>query len=152
MHFTLPLLIQIATLLSVAIGFLSLINTVKSYREQMNMQILMKYAERYEHILGQFPSDALAARFDNTILPVESPELKLCVLKYLNLCSEEYYLTNHKYLAKSLWLIWEGDLKRILASPLFQREWPSLRSEFVSHPDFLAYVERVQASCGAANL
>jgi hypothetical protein len=144
-HITLQLAVQIATLISLILGFLGLINTINSYRRQMNVQILMKYTERYENILGQFPKGALAARFDTKVLPPESPELTLCVLKYLNLCSEEFYLTRHGYLSGSLWRIWEGDLKRIIGSPLLQREWPSLRTEFLSHQDFLEYVERVQA-------
>jgi hypothetical protein len=61
----------------------------------MNVQILMKYTERHERILDQFPLEALAARFDTKVLPPESPELTMSVLKYLNLCSEEYYLTRH---------------------------------------------------------
>ena len=111
----------------------------------MNAQILMKYTERYEHILSQFPPDALTARFDSKFLPAESTQLTLCVLKYLNLCSEEHYLRKHGYLSESLWCIWEGDLKRIIGSALLQREWSSLRKEFESHPDFLEYVERIQA-------
>jgi hypothetical protein len=61
----------------------------------MNVQILMKYTERYERILDQFPPEALAARFDTKVLSPESPELTMSVLKYLNLCSEECYLTRH---------------------------------------------------------
>ena len=105
---TLQLVLQTATPVSVLVGFLGLINAIRNYHRQINVQVLMKYTERYESILGQFPPDALAARFDATVLPPESPELRLCVLKYLNLCSEEYYLTTHGYLAKSLWSIWEG--------------------------------------------
>jgi hypothetical protein len=116
----------------------------------MNVQILMKYTERYERILSDFPQDALAARFDINALPPACPQLTLCVLKYLNLCSEEYYLIQHHYLSQSLWRIWESDLKRILGSPLLQREWPALRTEFVSHRDFLSYVENVQAECRKA--
>jgi hypothetical protein len=103
LHITLQLAIQIATLISLALGFLGLINTINSYRRQMNVQIVMKYTERYERILDQFPKEALAARFDTKAVPSESPELTLCVLKYLNLCSEEFYLTRHHYLSQSLW-------------------------------------------------
>lgn len=152
MHITLQLAIQIATLISVFLGFLGLINTINSYRRQMNVQILMKYTERYEHILDQFPKDALAARFDTKVLPPQSPQLTLCVLKYFNLCAEEYYLTRHGYLSESLWRIWEGDLKRIVGSPLMQREWSSLRTEFLSHRDFLEYVESVQIECRTSSV
>ena len=124
---------------------------INNYRRQATMQVLMKYTERYERILDQFPQDALEARFDAKVLPPQSPQLTLCVLKYLNLCSEEYYLRKHGYLAESVWRIWEGDLKRINGSPLWQREWLSLRTEFVSHPDFLEYVERIQAEYRTAN-
>jgi hypothetical protein len=65
-----------------------LINTINSYRRQMNVQILMKYTERYGRILYQFPLETLAARFDTKSSPPESPELTMSVLKYLNLCSE----------------------------------------------------------------
>jgi hypothetical protein len=54
-HITLQLAIQIATLISVNLGFVGLINTINSYRRKMNVQILMKYTERYERILDQFP-------------------------------------------------------------------------------------------------
>jgi hypothetical protein len=141
---TLQLALQTATLVTVNVGFLGLISTINNYRRQATMEVLMKYTERYEHILGQFPHDALEARFDANVLPPQSPQLTLCVLKYLNLCSEEHYLRKHGYLAESVWRIWEGDLKRIIGSPLWQREWLSLRTEFVSHPDFLEYVQRIQ--------
>jgi hypothetical protein len=133
-------------------GFVGLIVTTNNYRKQMNVQILMKYTERYEHILDQFPEEALAARFDAKALPPQSQQLRLCVLKYLNLCSEEFYLTTHGHLSKSLWRIWEADLKRIIGSPLLQREWPTLRAEFLSHHDFLEYVEHVQNERKTSNV
>ena len=145
MHITLQIVLQAATLASLIVGFAGLINTVNNYRGQMNVQIIMKYTERYEHILDQFPPDALEARFDAKLLPPESPQLTLCVLKYLNLCSEEHYLHKHGYLSQSVWRIWEGDLKRIIGSPLLQREWSSLKREFESHPDFRDYVKGIQA-------
>jgi hypothetical protein len=151
MHITLQLVLQAATPIGVVGGFIGLISTINNYRRTMNAQVFMKYTERYERILGQFPQEALAARFDAKVLPPQSPQLSLCVLKYLNLCSEEFYLTRHGYLSASLWRIWEGDLKRIIGSPLLQREWPSLRAEFLSHQTFLEYVEQVQTEYKCAN-
>jgi hypothetical protein len=151
MHISLQLVLQAATLLGVIVGFIGLIYTVANYRRQLHAQIFMKYTERYEHILDRFPENALAARFDAQALPPESSQLSLCVLKYLNLCSEEFYLRTRGYLPEDLWGIWEKDLKRIIGSPLFRREWKSLRGEFLSHTPFLEYVERVQAEYKKAN-
>ncbi|HXM23940.1 MAG TPA: hypothetical protein VN948_21975 [Terriglobales bacterium] len=146
MRVDLDLVLKFATPVGVIGGFVSLVYTINSVRRQINAQILMKYTERYEHILGEFPEDALLGRFDSHApLPAQSAQLTICLLKYLNLCSEEYYLWKHKYLAKTVWTVWEGDLKRIVGSPLLQREWPRLRVEYLSHRDFLEYVERIQA-------
>jgi hypothetical protein len=151
MHITLQLVLQVATLASMIAGVLTLITTIITYRRKMNAQVFMKYTERYERILGQFPDEARDARFDAKILPPQSSKLRLCVLQYLNLCSEEFYLMKNGYLDKGLWRIWEGDLTRIIRSPLLQREWRSLRPEFEAHHDFLEYVESVQVECKTAN-
>lgn len=143
MHISLQLVLQFATLVSVVVGFLGLIITINNYRRQMTVQILMKYTEPYERIMADFPPTAFLARFDSSVVPSEDPKLTLCVLRYLNLCSEEYYLTKHGFLAEDLWRIWEGDLRRMIASPMLRREWNSLRDEFVSHQEFLEYVEGV---------
>jgi len=140
------LVLKFATPAGVIGGFVSLVYTINNVRRQINAQILMKYTERYEHILDGFPEDALFGRFDSHApLPPQSTQLTICLLKYLNLCSEEYFLWKNKYLAKAVWVVWEGDLKRIIGSPLLQREWPRLRAEYLSHRDFLEYVERIQA-------
>jgi hypothetical protein len=147
MHLDPDFLLKFATPIGVIGGFVSLIYTINNVRRQINVQILMKYTERYEHILDEFPKDALLGRFDpHAPLPPESTELTICLLKYLNLCSEEYYLWKHKYLDRTVWVVWEGDLKRIIGSPLLQREWPKLKAEYVSHPDFLEYVECIQVN------
>jgi hypothetical protein len=138
-------LLRYATAAGVIATFLSVAVAIRNVRRQINAEILMKYAERYEHILDKFPHDALFARFDSRALPPQSAQLTLCLLKYLNLCSEEFYLWKNGYLAKSVWVVWEGDLKRMIASPLVQRSWPLLRGEYLSHLDFIEYVERIQA-------
>lgn len=152
MHPHLDFVLSLATPAGVIGGFTGLVYQINNVRRQNNVQILMKYTERYEHILGEFPKEALLARFDSQTLPSQSPELTLCLLKYLNLCSEEYYLWKHKYLAKTVWAIWEGDLKKMIASPVLQREWRSLQKEYQSHPEFLKYVERIQAEHATAAL
>jgi hypothetical protein len=151
MHVTLHSVLELVNLASLIIGFGIVANTINNYRRQMNAQVLLKYTERYERILEQFPENARDARFDTTVLPPQSSQLTLCVLKYMNLCSEEYYLKQHGYLSESVWHIWEGDLKRMIASPLVQREWqPRLRQEFLFHQEFLQYVERIQAESKSA--
>ena len=141
---------QIGSLLSVLLGIYL---GIRTYKRQSNAQIFIEYTGRYEKIMEFFPPQAISVRLDSAgSPPEESQELTLAALKYINLCSEEFYLYTRKYLKKEVWLIWEEELKRTLSSPLYCREWPKLKVEFEAFPEFLTYVENIQKECAANNL
>ena len=139
----LELVVQLGTLVSIAVGAAGLFFGIRVYRRQMNAQIFLEYTKRYEEIMASFPVDAHGARLDSYgEPPSSSTELSMAVLRYLNLCSEEFYLCRRKYLAREVWEIWESELQRTLRSPLLRREWKVLRREYESFPEFVRYVER----------
>lgn len=141
----LQIAIQTATLLSVVVAILGFAHGIRVYRRQSSSQIFLEYTARYENIMQAFPEKAFCARLDLCGDPPDAtPELSIAVLRYLNLCSEEYYLHRRKYLPTDIWRIWEAELKRTLGSPLLIREWKQLRREFESYPAFLEYVDGVQ--------
>lgn len=141
-----------ATLLLAVFTAASLIIAVFVYYRQCNAQVFLEYTKRYSEIMNRFPPKALKARLSLLATPPErSDELSLAILRYLNLCAEEFYLCQQKYLSSHVWGIWEAELKRTLSSQLFIREWKGLREEFRSYPDFLEYVERVQSECVATS-
>src|SRR3954451_5517742 len=110
--------LQFGGLISVIVGLASLLNGIMSIRRQMTLQIIMKYTERYEQIMSKFPESSLSFRVNACNLPQQDPSLTVSVLKYLNLCSEEYYLRNKRYFAKNVRKLWELDMTRMVASPL----------------------------------
>ena len=117
------------------------------YKRQANAQVFLEYTKRYNEIMDSFPSDALQSRFRLADeLPVVDDKLTLVVLRYLNLCSEEFYLWKEKILDKKIWQIWEDEMKRTLRKPLYRREWETLKGEFSSYEEFSCYVEKVLAS------
>ncbi|MGA8408568.1 MAG: hypothetical protein WB680_15440 [Candidatus Acidiferrales bacterium] len=124
----------------------SLIVAIVLYRRQSNAQIFLEYTKRYSDVMNMFPPDGRKARLNLFAEPpAESNNLSLAVLRYLNLCSEEFYLCKKKYLSNHVWKIWEAELKRTLSSPLVVREWAAgLSDEFQSYPEFLKYVEKAQ--------
>jgi hypothetical protein len=131
---------------TVALAIAGWVFAWRNFKRQMNANTVMKYAERYEKIMDSFPKEARGVRFNlDCELPPESEETRLAALKYLNLCSEEYYLCKEGYLAKNVWEIWERELKRTLSSKLFKREWQMLKNEFESDPDFTKFVDEVQS-------
>ena len=139
-------IVQVATLGSIFLAEIGLIHGVRVYRRQMNAQLFLEYTRRYEETMAAFPHDHRSSRFDLDGEPPEtSPDLSAAVLRYLNLCSEEFYLWKRGYLSRGIWRIWEDELKRTLKSPLLQREWKALRREFTTYSEFEKYVERAQA-------
>ena len=110
----------------------------------MNSQVFLEYTRRFEQIMQSFPESHWRSRLN---LDAEPPEvnsaLSLSVLRYLNLCSEEFYLYKRGYLARDVWTIWERELQRTLGTPLLRREWGILEGEFESYPEFRAFVHRV---------
>jgi hypothetical protein len=142
---TYELLILITAIVTAIGGVGFVVVMVQTYKGQMNAQVFTDYNNRYDEILTSFPASAWEARFKlDTSLPEESMELTLCVLRYLNLSSEEFYLYKRGYLRRDVWDVWEGELLRTLRSPLVRREWKRLQPEFISYPEFARYVEDAQ--------
>lgn len=131
-----------AAIIAALIGWYSYRTLVKNAAQTL---LFMKYTERYEQIMSSFPANAVGTRLDLAGEPPDaSVPLTLAVLKYLNLCSEEFYLWKKGLIEDAVWKIWEQELKRTIASPLVRREWKTLQKEFDSYPEFLSYVYQIQ--------
>ncbi|MEP6925862.1 MAG: hypothetical protein ABI954_15450 [Pyrinomonadaceae bacterium] len=139
------LIAELATAISVIVAFISIRSAVKANRTKMNVQVLMTYSERYERIMESFPENAFRSRFNMETLPPETEQLTIAILRYLNMCSEEFYFWQSKYIDDKVWKIWEHELRRMLSSKLVMREWQKLEPEFQSYPEFLSFVKKAQA-------
>ena len=132
-----------------------MLRTANISRKQTNSQIFLDCVKRYEKIIESFPADAWISRFDQNNLLPEDPKITSAVHRYLNLCSEEYYLKKHGYFqgafSDEIWKIWEKLLQETLRGALFRREWKKLRGEFLPDTDFYQYVEKIQLSLPSAN-
>ena len=138
---------KIFTFVGGIIGVVTFVWGVTSYKNQMNAQLFLEFTRRFEEVMQSFPQNAWAARVNSEeTLPEESQELTLSVLRYLNLCGEEYYLYKKGWLDRRLWALWEGELERTMRTPLFVREWKKLSREFDTYPAFKEFVEKAQAA------
>ena len=120
---------------------------MRSYRRQVNAQIFFEIAKRYQEMLQAFPVQDWIARFSpEQELPESSAELKAGVLRYFATVHFAFTLHELRYLSKDLWRMLQTEHRRTLTSPLFVREWLSIRAEFELFPGFSTYVESLQAS------
>jgi hypothetical protein len=144
------LAVQIVTMVGVFAGVAALFLTHAIFQKQAQVDVFLAYTERFDKLMATWPEETW--RSDQSILPPESKEVQMGVLKYLNLCSQELYLYENKLLAKKVWEIWEDEIKRTLASLLMRREWPKLKQEFRCFPEFVCYVEGIQSNPVAQRL
>ncbi len=133
------------TFVSILIAAFSLWQSSKYNRRQWNFNAFTHYTKRYDDIMGEFPGQGYTLRFDLEHQIPSNREVRLAVLKYLNMTSEEYYLWRDKYLDDKVWQIWLPEIKRTLQTPLFQREWPNLKEEFKTYEKFSEFVEQIQS-------
>jgi hypothetical protein len=141
MSLLVDIIIKFLTLLSIVAGIYTFYRGAKNYDNQMNAQVFLQYAKRYDEIMNSFPKSARLARINsNKALPKQNGELTVCALRYFNLCSEEFYLYQSKYLSQKVWDIWRDEMIRTWRTPLFRREWVKLVDEFDAYSEFQSFV------------
>ncbi|MDQ3254189.1 MAG: hypothetical protein M3R15_09835 [Acidobacteriota bacterium] len=141
-------LIQLATLISVVVGVIGLLISVRAYKRQVSAQFLLEYSRRVDAITQSLPLSVWGAHlFPEEELSEPSDEVRLGVLRCLNYVSQLYDFCHQGYIPKSVWRKHEGLYAQILRSPLFRREWKTLAPMFATEREFYKYVEGVhQAS------
>lgn len=137
--------IRYGSLWTLVLGILSLLFAMRSYRRQVNAQIFFEIAKRYQEMLEAFPVQEWTTRLNpGRQLPESTAELKAGVLRYFATVHFAYTLHELRYLSKDLWRMLQTEHRRTLSSPLFVREWHSIRVEFELFPGFSRYVETLQ--------
>jgi hypothetical protein len=142
---TLETFVRYGSLWTLILGVLSLAFALRNYRRQVNAQIFFEIAGRYHDMLRSFPVQECITRLNpKDEVPVSTPEVTSGVLRYLAIVHFGFILHELRYLSKDLWKLLQAEHYRTLATPLFVREWNSLRVEFSFFPTFLAYVDSIQ--------
>ena len=136
--------LQVGTLIvgSVGIG-VALVNQ----RRQLNAQMFIEFSGRFQELLRSFPTNAWLANLNpSQPLPPASQELTDCTLYCIQFVADVYHLHKGGYISKSLWRLWEREIKRALTGPVFRREWEGVAVEFAYNRDFLRYIDDLMRS------
>lgn len=137
-------LVQYATLVSLGVGVLGLATAVLIHRQQVTTQIFLELSARYDALLNTSPVGLWTSPEGQ--LPAATGELTISVLRYFSLVSFSYFLFQRRSIPKKMWELMLPSFERTLRSPLLLREWRTVRSEFESFPDFLAFVTSIQGN------
>jgi|SRR6185295_17338855 len=138
-------LIQLATLISVIIGVIGLIISIRAYRRQVGAQFLLEYTRRVDELIQSLPPNVWALHIiRDEPPPPPSDELSMNVLRCLNLVAQLHYFSHKGYMPPNAWRRGKLLYARILRSPLFRREWVVLQHVFETDRRFCRFVEKIQ--------
>ena len=134
-------LLQMGTLI---VGSAGICVALVNQRRQLNAQMFIEFSGRFQELLRLFPTDAWLANLNlSQPLPPGSQEVTDCTLYCIQFVADVYQLHKGGYIAKSLWMLWEREIKRTLTGPVFRREWDGVAAEFAYNPDFLRYIDEL---------
>jgi hypothetical protein len=134
--------VQIGQAGTLVLGVLYIWVALLNQRRQLNAQLFIEFSGRFQELLRSFPAEAwLANRSRSQPLPPPTREVTNCTLYCIQFLSDIYHLHRGGYIPKNLWVLWEREIERTLAGPVFQREWQEVEAEFSHNRDFFHYVD-----------
>lgn len=143
MYMTLGELIALAAALAAAA---LVVVTLKGIRDQLWMMTFAEYTRRYSEIMDGLPFEARRPGGNFSLSGLPDPERQRVLgitRKYLNLCSEDLFLTRKGKIDKETWTIWKTGIKDTMRLPCFQGAWTALRAEYDFFPDFCNFMDKL---------
>ena len=135
--------ITVATVAAVLVSALAIVAGLKSVRDQLRVTIFLEYTERYSKIMRDMPYEARepGSGYRLTSQPKDERHRVLAVFReYLNLCSEEKWLYDHRRVDRPTWNIWKYGMQDVARFPSFQEAWQVLSPEYEAYEDFQEFV------------
>jgi hypothetical protein len=131
----------IAAVSSAAAAVFGVAHAARTFRRNAELQAFLVLTDRYESIMNELPPSARAS-FD---WPDDVDPDMAIRMRYLNLCSEEYYLKERELLSERVWGIWEREMCFTLSAPPYVSAWEACSEHFASYPEFSAFVSDAQS-------
>jgi hypothetical protein len=136
-------LITIASVAAVLVSALAIAAGLKSVRDQLRVTVFLTYTDRYARIMKAIPFEArqpgssyrLASRPDNERIRVLG-----AFREYLNLCSEEKWLYEHRKIDRATWDMWVNTMQMVALFPCFPEAWQALGFEYDCYNEFQEFV------------
>lgn len=124
-------------MMAVVIGVIGVYAGFRSVHNQMFVQIFADYTRRYSDIIDLVPHSARTGIKLADLGSNEQEQFIKAMRKYMNLCSEEFFLVETSRLDKGTWAMWQKGIKATLTDyPSFAEVWDLIKAEYAFYPSF----------------
>src|SRR5260370_35854949 len=135
------LVVQLGQVGTLLIGSVGIAVALMNQHRQLNAQMFIEFSGRFQALLRLFPTEAwLANRNPSKPMPPPSQELTDPMLYAMQFIADMLYLHKGGYVSKTLWRLWEREIKHTITGQVFRREWEGVAAEFAHNRDFLEYI------------
>lgn len=94
-------------------------NSYRQYLQSKQLDVFNSYTKRYNEIINS----SNLAHWHSALKGDEShyDKMEPCMVQYLNLVWEEWYLRKNNLISKKLWKIWEPEIRKNLETDFARR-------------------------------
>jgi hypothetical protein len=132
-------LLQIGTILSIITVYFQVRQSSKAMAAHVYTTYTTRYAEIMKHLPPELRGRLFNAKADET--EKYKQDVDIALAQYLDLCCEEFYLSEHRMLPKRIWTIWSAEMQQCLASEVVRTFWHENRKSYDSNPGFQDFVD-----------
>lgn len=138
--------IVVASLAAVVVSALAIFAGLNSVRDQLRITVFLEYTKRYSKIMQHVPFEAREPG-GHYRLASQSESERFRILsvfrEYLNMCSEEKWLHDHRRIDHATWRIWVHGMRDAACLPSFRDAWQILYQEYGAYADFQDFVNEL---------
>jgi hypothetical protein len=129
--------------------------TLRGLRDQLWLQTFTDYTRRYLNVIEDLPDAARLPAGQWSAEAVSGEDRRAidrAIRRYLNLCSEEFYLHSRGRIDRQTWEVWRNGMRATMALPAFQDGWARVGPDYAYYAEFhLFMADIVKAVAGSAS-
>lgn len=131
----------IIELCSVFVAIIGLVIAAIHFYRQNRLTFYAKYTQRNMEIMKNMPCCVLYHE-DCAEEDIDLEAFRVQVFLYFDLCSEEYYLHQHKYIEEKVWNDWKDGMKDFFNRSLVNKQLQDITIAYKeSYPDFIDFLK-----------
>lgn len=116
--------------LALLVALMVLVYQTIKIEKQISVQNYSEYTRRYNNVISKLPFSVILDDFD--FRKLKEPEFDLLIrtfLEYFDLCSEEFFLHEHRYVNKKIWKNWKEGIRAAMSRKAFKDAWKIVKEK-----------------------
>jgi len=120
----------------------ALIVTVRNFKKQLQLNFFAEYTRRYQGIILNFPETINEKDFSfSDLSPKDRSHTLRYMRAYFDLCSEEFFLWQSKYIGEKTWREWKSGIVYAFSKPAFREAWAIVHKDTIYYDEFALFVK-----------